>query len=224
MTYPALVEALEWNEAEKLAKEKAVLGFYVSGHPLLRFEADIKTFATAQLGNPSAVKNGATVRIGGIITSVKKKIDKKGNMMAFATVEDFTGKGECIIFSDAYKQFHQFLMPDTMVMLSGKAEQHGDALRILVAEVTAIEQARERFARSVVLAIRVDALSEMAVAELRSVADRHKGKSACYFNVLGAGTEGAIRMQSTNHGVRVSDEFIAEVERILGPNSVAVSN
>ncbi len=223
-TYPSMPTIREWNDTDKLSREKSVLGFYVSGHPLLKYEMEMKVFTTAQLGNPSAVKSGSTVRAGGIVTSLKKKIDKKGNMMAFVTLEDFTGKGELIVFSDAYRQFQNILIEDAMVIVAGKAEQSGEALRIITNEVIPIGQAREKFTKSVTLSIRLDDVQPDAVNELRKVAERHRGTCSCYFNVIASVNQPSLRLQATNVNVKLSDEFISDVEEILGPNSVMVSN
>jgi DNA polymerase-3 subunit alpha len=213
----------DWNEPEKLSREKSVLGFYVSGHPLLRYEMEMKAFATAQLGNPAGVKSGAIVRVGGIVSAVKKKVDRKGNMMAFVTLEDFSGKGELIVFSDAYRQFQNDLVEDAMVMVSGKAEQSGDSLRILANEVFPMGQVREKLTKSIVLSVRLDEMQPDAVGELRKVADRHKGSCSCYFDVIPSSDRQSMRLQATTVGVKLSADFIREIEKILGPNSVMIS-
>lgn len=222
--YPSLPAAPEWLEGEKLSREKAVLGFYVSGHPLIRFERDIQAFATAQFGNPLAVKSGSVVRVCGIVSSLKKKLDKKGNMMAFITLEDFTGKGECIVFSDAFRQHQQLLGPESMVMVIGKAEQNGDSLRIVVNEVHAMEKVRQTFAKRVIMNIRPKDLKESMVTDLRRVVEKHKGKCVCFFNVQDDAGKGGLRLQSTKYSVDITDEFIREAEAVLGPDALRFSN
>jgi DNA polymerase-3 subunit alpha len=223
-TYPVLTARGEWNETDKLLREKTVLGFYVSGHPLLKYETEMKFFATAKLGNASAVKSGSVVRVGGIVSALKKKVDKKGNMMAFVTLEDFTGKGELIVFSSAYKEYQDYLVEDAMIMVIGKAEQNGDALRIIANEVIPMEQARNKFTKSITLAVRVDETQSNAINQLRKLAERHRGTCSCYFNVISSADQNSMVMQATNVGIKLSDEFIQEVEKILGPDSVMISN
>jgi DNA polymerase-3 subunit alpha len=222
--YPALPPAKEWTESEKLSREKAVLGFYVSGHPLIRFERDIQAFATAQFGNPGAVKSGSLVRVCGIVSSLKKKLDKKGNMMAFLTLEDFTGKGECIVFSDAFTKYQALLGPEMMVMVIGKAEQNGDSLRIVVNEVHAMDKVRQTFAKRVIMNIRPKELKESTVADLKRVVERHKGKCACFFNIQNEQGHGGLKLQSSKYSVEVTDEFIREAEAVLGPDALRFSN
>ncbi len=222
--YPVLPNAPEWSESDKLSKEKAVLGFYVSGHPLIRFERDIQSFSTAQFGNPGAVKSGSIVRVCGIVSSLKKKLDKKGNMMAFLTLEDFTGKGECIVFSDAFQKYQLLLGPESMVMVIGKAEQNGDTLRIVVSDVHAMEKVRQIFAKRVIINIRPRELKESTVTDLRKVVEKHKGKCSCFFNVQDDTGKGGLRLQSTKYSVDTSDEFIQEAEQVLGRDALRFSN
>ena len=104
IVYPPLPESNRWSEFEKLQHEKNVLGFYVSGHPLLKYEREVKELSTVPLGDPSALKPGSIVKACGIVTAVKRKIDKRNNTMAFVSIEDFTGTAECIVFSDAFQK------------------------------------------------------------------------------------------------------------------------
>jgi DNA polymerase-3 subunit alpha len=222
--FPPLPAGKSWSESEKLAHEKGVLGFYVSGHPLRKFAVEIKAFATASFGNPSAVKSGSVIRVAGVVSAVKKKIDKKGNTMAFVTLEDFSGKGECIVFSDSFRQYQTLFQPDSLVLVIGKAEQNGDALRIIVNEVYPMESVREKFTKSVIVSINGGGISDQTIMELRKIAERHPGNVPCVFDVVLPEAGKPLRFQSTKLNVGATDEFIGEVESILGPNSVSISN
>jgi DNA polymerase III subunit alpha len=221
--YPSLPPKAEWPESEKLSREKSVLGFYVSGHPLRKYEMDFRAFTTAQFGTVTVVKQGMTVRVAGIISALKKKVDKKGNMMAFLTLEDFNGKGECIVFSDAYRNYSHLLVEDAMVMLIGTGEQNGETLRIFVKEVLPIEKVREKFAKHVIISIHLNETPESSIISLKQIVDNHRGKYPCYFHVINSEGESTQLYQSTNASVNISNEFISAVEQILGPTSVRIS-
>jgi DNA polymerase-3 subunit alpha len=220
---PMLPTVQEWSEAEKLDREKAMLGFYVSGHPLLRFEEEVNVFSTAKFGQPETVKPGSVVRACGIVTAVKKKIDKKGNLMAFVTLEDFTGRGECIVFSDPYKKFEGNLHQDSMVMVIGKGEAGGTSLRILVQEVYPMDKVREKFAKSIIVSLRIDEVEENTILELRKLMENHRGNCLCYFNVVGGENDGGKLFESKKYVVEPSQEFMSELHRILGPNCVRIA-
>ncbi len=222
ISYPALPPIAQWSEHEKLVREKNVLGFYVSGHPLLKFEQEVNEFSNVKFGDLSAFKTGGTARACGIVTSVKKKIDKRGNTMAFVTMEDFTGRAELIVFSDPFAKFHQFLQPDSMVMVMGKGEVNGETLKILANEVFPMEKVREKFTKSIILSINVNDVKENAIVELRSLLEKNKGNCACYFDVV----ESAKRKkyQTRKFSVEPSDEFMEEARRILGPHNVKLAS
>ena len=209
-----------WKESEVLAREKSVLGFYLSGHPLEKFRDEIDAFGNVQFSNPSSVKPNSTVRACGIVASVKRKVDKKGNMMAFVTLEDFTGKGECIVFSDAFQKFGRFLAPEAMVMVVGRGETSGNLLKILVNDVIPLEDVRERFTKSIAISVNLDAVSEDTILELRKLMERHRGKCTCYFNVGGGGKGKNSLYLSRTMTVEPSTQFIVSVKQLLGPSSI----
>ncbi len=221
---PVMAPAERWSEAEQLAREKSVLGFYVSGHPLNRYRRELRAFATAEFGSPDRVKNGTTIRVGGIVTSLKKKIDKKGNTMAFVTFEDFSGKGEGIVFSDAYKQYHEVLRPDAMVLAIGKGERSGDAIKLIVNEIVPLELACARFAKGVVLSIDAAAMSEDTVADLRRVAEAHRGSIPCFFDVALPGGNVHKRFRSAKFQIEISDDFIEKVEQLIGSDHLTITS
>ncbi|MEK6570462.1 MAG: DNA polymerase III subunit alpha, partial [Bacteroidota bacterium] len=220
---PSLPEVQEWPEPEKLDREKAMLGFYVSGHPLLKFEEEVNVFSTAKFGQPEAIKPGSVVRTCGIVTNVKKKIDKKGNMMAFVTMEDFTGRGECIVFSEPYRQYERYLHQDSMIMVMGKGEAGGTSLRILVQEVYPMEKVREKFTKNIVVSFRIADVEENTILELRKLMEKHRGNCSCYFSVLGAEKAGAMLFSAKKFVVEPSEEFMSELQRLLGPNCVKIA-
>lgn len=221
ITYPVMTPVALWPEADKLAREKNVLGFFVSGHPLLKFEQEINEFANIHFGDLNGFKNGSTVRACGIVTTVKRKVDKRGNTMAFIGLEDFTGRAECIVFSDPYTKHQHTLQTDSMVMVEGKGELNGDAMKILVNEVYPLEKVREMFTKSIVLSINVNDIQENTIIQLRELMEKNKGNCSCYFNVTDAAHTKVY--QTRRFAVRPSEQFIDQVRKILGPRNVRFS-
>ncbi len=220
--FPSMTAAPPWSESEKLAREKSVLGFYVSGHPLLRYEQEIKELATVRLGDISGFRNNSTVRACGIVTTVKKKIDKRNNTMAFIGLEDFTGKGECIVFSDPYAKYQSLLQPDAMVMVIGKGEANGDLLKIIVNEVHPMDTVRVKFTKGIILSIDLNDIKEDTIVRLRQVMEEHKGSCPCYFSVRNA--HSTTMFQTRRFSVDASGKFIEEVREMLGPHSIRFSS
>jgi DNA polymerase-3 subunit alpha len=217
---PALPHISAWSESERLAREKAALGFYLTGHPLEKFRDEIEAFSTTTLGNASNVKPNSTVRVFGIVSSVRRKIDKKGNTMAFVTIEDFTGKGDLIVFSDAFQKYSKFLTPESMIMAIGKGESNGDLLKVLVNEIVPMERVRDRFTKSIALTVNVDQVDEDTILELRKLMERHRGKCMCYFHVVGGGLDVNSVYWTRRLTVEPSAQFLGSLKQLLGDSAV----
>ena len=213
---------LLWSESEKLSNEKAVLGFYVSGHPLLKYETEINAFATLHLGDVEGLKSGS-VRAGGIIASVKKKIDRNNRTMAFITIEDFTGKAECVVFSSLYKKHEELLQPESMVFVEGNGEVSGDVIKIVANDIIAMDKVREKFAKRIFLLLNADQCDEVTMAQLRQAMEKYKGNCNCYFNVVGNDFPEQQVFVSRKFTVNPSNDFIESIRTILGRNSIKVS-
>jgi DNA polymerase-3 subunit alpha len=198
-----------------------VLGFYLSGHPLRDHEQEVAEFATVRLGELEGYVDGKPVRAAGIVTAVRKKVDKRNNTMAFVGIEDFTGRAECIVFADPYAKYQNLLVPESLVLVSGKGELNGDTLRILVNEVMPLEKAKEKLAKGIVLTVDINELREQMIVQLREVMERHKGNCPCFFRVRDA--KSVKIFQSTKFNVEPTDQFLEAVRQVLGPGSVRLT-
>ncbi len=221
--YPQLPKAEPWTDLQRLTNEKSVLGFYISGHPMRKYEREVESVASACFGDAASVKSGITVSVCGIITDVKKKIDRRGNQMAFLSMADFTGKGECIVFADAYRQYQALLAPESMVMVSGKADPNGDLLRVVAAEIVPIDRIRDLYVRKIVFTLRAGDTDTATVSELKKICDRHRGKFPCQFDLREAGISDPVRYRATTVGVSLSDEFLDDAANLIGADCVRLS-
>ncbi|WP_425448390.1 DNA polymerase III subunit alpha [Dethiothermospora halolimnae] len=128
-----LPDVKEFPEKTLLTMEKEMLGVYITGHPLSEHEEQLKEISTInsseiieltndenETATPTNFKDGSTVYIGGILNSVKNKITKNNNMMAFATLEDLYGMVELIIFPKTYDKHSKFIHEDSIVVVKGR--------------------------------------------------------------------------------------------------------
>ncbi len=145
---PPLPVVAEWSPAEVLQKEKELLGFYVSAHPLDRHRALMRYFETrptTSLPELAQRVNGhglVEVVLAGMLNGARQMRDRKGNAMAFVTLEDFVGTAECILFSEVYEASRELLLAEKPVLLRGTLSSKGeDDLKVIAAQVTPLEQA-----------------------------------------------------------------------------------
>ena len=105
---------------EKLRNEKELLGLYLSDHPLNRIEAELARVTDTQATQLTAELAGTEVRVGGLVRDVRRVVTRKGQIMAYAEVEDLTGTIEVTLFPRAYELFRTLFEPDQVVVIQGK--------------------------------------------------------------------------------------------------------
>lgn len=211
---PQLKDMPEWPNSRKLASEKEMLGFYVSGHPLDKYRDELKFFTTLSIANLSHAPDGREVTIGGIIATVKKMTDKKGNQMAFATIEDFTGSAELIIFSSCYDNCKEFVEADKMVLVTGRiSTREGEAAKIIASEVLPLENLTERFSCQLVIKIDADC-SDIQLEEIFTSLDQYKGNAPVLLAAAENGTE--VYIKSQKYMVNLDFTLLNHLKEMLG--------
>ena len=129
----------ELPEQEKLQKEKEILGFYISDHPLRRIQDAARILAPINLGDLEECKEGASVSAIAMITSLKPVTTKKGDRMAILQLEDLTGHTEAVVFPKSYERIHEHIKPDQRLMLWGKVDRRDDQAQFIVEDAEPIE-------------------------------------------------------------------------------------
>jgi DNA polymerase-3 subunit alpha len=219
-TYPTLDDVPEWSQGEKLNREKELLGVYISGHPLLKFEQEYNSFTNIRIGDASTLQGVTGARAAGIVVDVRRKIDRKGNTMAFVQLEDFTGKGELIFFSDAYAKYQGILYPDSIILVSGKAESNGDSVRIMVSEAHLLEEAASRFTKSIAVTIDSSDKSRQSLSSLKQILGNHPhGNCSIFFSVTNGDSKPKL-FRAGAISVTPDRKFMDELFEIFGKDNV----
>jgi DNA polymerase-3 subunit alpha len=216
---PQLSRSNPWTEKEKLAKERGVIGFYVSNHPLRKYEIDFKSFASIHLGETEKLEETEMVRACGVITQLKTKIDKAGEHMAFFTLDDFSGSCECLMFSKVYKKCGQYLKEEECVFITGRPESSGDAIKLHIEDVIPLEEARGRFTQSVKVFLDKEKNDLEKLYELKNVLRDNKGNIPVYLHLSANGSRSTIFFLK-EYRVNISDNFIKDTVALLGEDSI----
>jgi DNA polymerase-3 subunit alpha len=239
-----LPDVAPWTEHERLRREKAVLGFFISGHPLERYRAEVELFGTrttATLGTWSEQK----VRIAAVVTAVKRHVSKKsGAEYARLTLEDFHGTAEALVFPEAWAKLNEVIRPDRALLLTGGYSQRDrgeDQAPFIVEAAQPLEELRASGAVGVVL--RCSPRAPLPPDAARAVAalcaahpgpapvlvewedepplDREGAGDAAERNGGGNGSGRApVRLRSRSLRVAVADELVAALRDLLGPDRV----
>jgi len=120
---PSLTNVEPFSYDKKLSFEKNALGFYLSGHPLKPIENKLKKLITATSATLPRIKDRKrSVTIGGLLTQLRKTVTKKGDQMAYFTLEDVDGVVDVIVFPRTFKELSQLLLEDKVVMVQGNVK------------------------------------------------------------------------------------------------------
>ncbi len=120
----------EFPTRELLAMEKEMIGFYVSGHPLDDYAHALKEESVVSIDSLEQIGDGIPVKVGGIVSALRPLMTKRGEMMAFFTIEDFTGNLSCIAFPKTYHRFQDLLQLDQVLIIEGKTNSQEDELKV----------------------------------------------------------------------------------------------
>lgn len=212
----------EWQENKLLAYEKEVLGFYITGHPLARFAEEMKNYVSHSIDKLQELGTESQVSIGGIIGSLEKKKTKKGQLMAIFGLEDLTGMVEVIVFPEAYENgIGKYLHRDELFIVKGKLNWREEKARIVASEVIPFSRAREHFIHQMTLKLSTAGLEEDTLKKLKELFEKNRGNCQVNFN-LSAPRNKPMKISSKIQ-VKLSDELLEEVERLLGRDSIQLS-
>lgn len=221
---PALPDVPEWPQMEKLKREKEVLDFYVSGHPLEAYRLEAETFSEIRFGElPEELDTTKPVRICGIVASVRTKLDRRENQFAIVGVEDFTGKAECVFWSDAWRRNAAMVTEGAMIFVVGRPEIEGaDKLRIIADDVIPVNDSLQKFTKGVAVNVRLDDVAEDAPQQTEQLFREHQGEVQCMFRVYD--TQGALvgRWTARKMMIAPSRGLIDGLGKIYSPQNVKI--
>jgi DNA polymerase III subunit alpha len=232
---PALPEVERWPESERLAREKEILGFFISGHPLERFADELRVFAgctTATLKEHRDQK----VELPCVVTAVSRQISRRdGSEWGRITVEDFHGTASVLAFRDAWDHYHDLLVQDAPVLIRGSVsgrERDEDAPPIFLDSVVPLHTLRG----SGSLALELDlpaGTAEDALAAAGNALRSHPGTAPVF--VRWSGGEGAgngnggatgavagtgVRLRSRTLAVTPTEALLHELRELFGGDHV----
>ncbi|MDQ6887382.1 MAG: DNA polymerase III subunit alpha [Gemmatimonadota bacterium] len=229
---PQLPNVQPWGDSERLAREKEILGFYISGHPLEPFRTECELFATHSVSQLSGWLEGP-ISIGVVVTAVKRQVSKRsGSEFARLTVEDFSGSSEVLVFPEAWTLLGERIRTDVPVLLKGgysKRDQGGDNPTFIVESVTPFAELRATGNVAVSLELGgageggaggiAAALSPDVMRDVRELVDVHAGSAPLELR-WSDGTGTTARLRSRSLRIAVTNAALAELRALLGADRV----
>lgn len=219
---PVIPDLPAWDEKQLLELEKESIGFYITAHPLDEYLDVIEKYANAAAlaVKEDGIKDGQTVRIGGMVKSVKSIVTKKGDPMAFMELEDLHGSIEVIVFPNLYGEVQQLLYVDSTLFVQGVVQKNEQSAKILADEVVAMDNVEANWAASLHIHLDAGVSDESTITDLYHILRKYPGACRAYLHVtIPEKTETVVALPETMK-IKAGMDLTREINAFLGENAV----
>jgi DNA polymerase-3 subunit alpha len=226
-------EVEEWLEKEKLAAEKEAMGFYVSGHPLDGFAADLPRLCSATTASLAAMADDSSLRhsevgVGGVVTALRERPLKSGQgRMAFVTLEDLHGHCEVLVFSKVFAESEQLLKGSEPILVRGspmvEGDDRGTNVKLRAVGVERLSDARASRTSRLELSIPVHALNSDKLERLKELLVANHGEVPARLTITDPHVFETVIALPETLKVNPSDELLVRVDQLFGQKVVRLS-
>src|SRR6266852_5942095 len=216
----------DWDEHTRLAAEKEILGFFITGHPLEKYKDKLEDLQALTTEEIAAMKNSTgkdeTITTAGIISNVRVLKSKRGDFYAQAILEDMSGSIDMIVFPEAFKKIGEKVKLEVPVLVkAGVRIEEGANPKITAAEIMPLEDAKVPLPRAIRIRVPLETSGETTVDDLHTLFNERKGEARVLFDVERSG-DFMVVMEAEGYNVLPDRNFIARVEQLCGRGSVRV--
>ncbi len=221
-------ELPEWPEEVRLAGERETLGLYLTGHPVARYEQELKFLASGRIGDlasgrPMAAGDtgrwqpGRNVTVGGLVLEVRKRANR-----VTLTLDDRSGRMEVTLFDDVYQQHRELIAKDAILLVEGQLrfDEFSEGWRLNGKRLLAIDQAREQQARRIVIEWPRTLAGTDPVMQLAEMLKPFVGGACSVAIRLESASAGAVLVLDEQWSVRPARELIEQLGRLVGRDCV----
>jgi DNA polymerase-3 subunit alpha len=206
----------EWDELERLAREKEALGIYLSGHPLEKYRQQLKILADLTIPDLADRSDNGSVLVGGLAVAVKETMTKKGDRMAFVTLEDQGGSVEIVVFSDIFQRTAELLQtPGLPLLVRGTVSQEEKGFKLIAQEIRSIQVESDKIPQNLHLRLHANGLNRDLLTRLHAVLQRHTGPIPAFLHFISPRTPEAILALPQQLHLKPSDALKEEVNQLF---------
>ena len=208
----------EWEDKHRLALEREMLGLYVSGHPL----DGVAHLLTGHVDTAiptileGAVANDTQVRVGGILASVNRRVNKSGMPWASAQLEDLTGGIEVMFFPQAYSAYGADIIDDAVVLVGARVRVQEDRVVLIANDLVVPDFSSDRGNRPIALSLPTRQCTLDKVAALKQVLARHPGTAQVHLRLVSGDRVTTLELDQSLR-VTPSSALMGDLKALLGP-------
>ncbi len=213
------VQVNEWEDRERLSGEKETLGFYLNGHPIIRYEEELANIVTCRLKN---MRQG-TATVAGYIHRIRTRSGMKGRM-AEIVLDDRTARAFITVYSDIYQKFRDKLTKDRLIIVKGDVttdDFYDSGYALVAREIMDIDDVRNNLA-SVCITLPAQIISANILDKIKTVLTDHaNGHSRVLINYMSGDALCNVNAGKNIH-VKPSDSLMEELADLVGKENVTI--
>ncbi|MBU3069564.1 DNA polymerase III subunit alpha [Aestuariicella sp. G3-2] len=220
--YAEFRKVRSWSIKERLNGEKDTLGLYLTGHPIEEYRHELKHLVSSRIVDLKADKNSQNV--AGLVVGLRVMKTKRGDNMAFVTLDDRSGRIECAVFSDTYNEYREKLVKDGMLIIEGQVnfDEYSGGLKMRAEKVRSLADARVDLARGLVIDLKSDRLTQSFPKQLASLLEPYReGRCAVKLNYQRPDAAGRLLL-GASWRVNPQDELLENLRDICGQGNVSL--
>jgi DNA polymerase III subunit alpha len=215
----------DWDEHERLAHEKEILGFFITGHPLEKYRDKLLDFSALSTTDVAELKSSTgrdEILIGGMLKNIRVSKSKKGDLYAQGQLEDMNGSVNVLCFAEAYRRLADKLRLGVPVLLkAGVRVEEGSNPKVMIGDITPLEDAKPKLPQNLRIKIPLESVLPGAIDALHALCQERKGSARLLFDLERKGDFTAV-MEAEGYNVLPDRSFISRVEELCGRGSVRV--
>ena len=221
ITEPQLPTKIEpWSKLEELAREKEVVGFFISGHPLDPFKVIINHKCNANCAQLKAGLEpfkGKDITFGGIVTGSEQRTSKTGNAFGKLIIEDYHGALELMLFGKDFVEYNKFMVKSLFVFVKAKVqERYGQpgSLEIKVQKIELLESVKETIFSNMKLRMDINAINEELIANIDAIFSASQGKCNVEFFIEDSAENLSVKLPSKSRKIGITSDLTAALDKI----------
>lgn len=223
---PTWAKVPAWTADEQLQGEKDTLGIYLTGHPIDQYEAELSHFTSCRICDvkPGNSRDSKSV-VAGLVLAIRTMKNKRGEKMAFITLDDKSGRLEVSVFADAFEQYRELLVKDSVLVAEGDVsmDDFSGGLKMVARKLLSLGQARESFARIITVQFRHPQVSIDTVEKLKELLTPYRQQGECRIRIdyQNDGAKGSVLLGDP-WKVAPRQELLKKLGIAFGERSLAV--